>query len=187
MKNSFHFLAQWSKWSSNMGDGRGKKKSVRYVSSVIQTKKVPPAFFLMLLFLKGFRESLGAAWACPLSVRGFKVPTLSRNSSLNKGVGISIVSTSVIELAGLPHRQLTQNFQNFVTKFLSENSVMFIVDDQGRAWIRMSSMLVALKLVLVFPMQAETSHVLALHRRLSILCARSLNVPVGIALKVKRM
>jgi hypothetical protein len=117
------------------------------------------------------------------------VPTLSRNSSLNEGNGISIVSTSLIELAGLPHRQLTQNFQNFVTKFLSENSVIFIVDDQGRASIRMSSVLVALKLVLVFPMQAETSHVLALHRRLSILCAhaRSLNVPVGIALKVKRM
>ena len=62
-----------------------------------------------------------------------------------------------------------------------------IVDDQGRASIRLRNVLVALQLVLVFPMQAEASHVLALHRRLSILCARSLNVPVGIALKVKRI
>jgi hypothetical protein len=38
-----------------------------------------------------FRESLGSTWACPLSVRGFKVSTLSRNSPLNEGDDLGTV------------------------------------------------------------------------------------------------
>ena len=64
----------------------------------------PQAFFLMLPF---FFNGLERVWEQPWHVRslprGFKVPTLSRNPPLNEADEISIVSTSAIELAGLPH------------------------------------------------------------------------------------
>jgi hypothetical protein len=97
-----------------MGDGGGK---INLSDTSFSDSNKRSAFFDTPISFQGL-ESLGADWTCPLSLRGFKEPTLSRNSPLNEGDGISIVSTSAIELAGLPHRQITKNFQNFVLKSL---------------------------------------------------------------------
>ncbi len=67
----------------------------------------------MLRFFLGFRESGSSLGMSALSQR---VQSAYLESQFS--FGISIVSTSAIELAGLPHRQITKNFQNFETKFL---------------------------------------------------------------------